>query len=71
VRFHYTHGRSQAWGWGGGKNVAAPNEMNLISPLVLALMFFAFYGLAADRQEYCFTKDFFLFIYFIFFKVYF
>jgi len=27
-----------------------------------------FYGLAADRQEYCFTKDFFLFI---FFKVHF
>jgi len=27
-----------------------------------------FYGLAADRQEYCFTKDFF---YYYFFKVYF
>jgi len=33
-----------------------------------------FCGLAADRQEYCFTKDFYLFLfifYFIYFKVYF
>jgi len=26
-----------------------------------------FYGLAADRQEYCFTKDFCLFFFFFFF----
>jgi len=37
-------------------------------------VFGLFYGLAADRQEYCFTKDFFLFYFFIiiiFFKVFF
>jgi len=35
---------------------------------------FIFYGLAADRQEYCFTKDFIFFLFFFlnfFFKVFF
>jgi len=37
-----------------------------------SIIFPHFYGLAADRQEYCFTKDFFIFYFFIFFlKVYF
>jgi len=30
-----------------------------VSELAMRIIFF--YGLAADRQEYCFTKDFFLF----------
>jgi len=30
-----------------------------------------FYGLAADRQEYCFTKVFLNYLFFYFFKVYF
>jgi len=34
--------------------------------IVLQKIFY-FYGLAADRQEYCFTKDFFLFYFFILF----
>jgi len=29
-------------------------------------MYVPSYGLAADRQEYCFTTDFYLFIYFLY-----
>jgi len=53
------------FGWRGGvRCVGAMRKRGCIVLVNKRERGIAFYGLAADRQEYCFTKDFYFFYYF-------